>query len=486
MAQRKVRFIEPASRPGRPFNGWIRSWPLLGPILLATQLRKRGYDAAVYNENISGRLEDNPEGMADVADADVVGLSIMTATANRGYELAGLLRDRAPQAVIAIGGPHASFVPEEAARYGDVVVRGEGENIIEAIAAGDIREGIHSPEPPQDLDALPAPDHEVVRGFNRLMRTRGGRATYELPMMTSRGCPHGCVYCSVTQMFGRKVRRQSVGKVLSDLRYGRERGFRRIFFYDDNLTTDRAWFRELLEGIKPMGLRWNGQVRIDMHWEDRGRRKPDEALLESMHDSGADVLYVGYETIDEETARTWKKGYRGSDSLVSRLLEDTAILHSRGAWIHGMFMIGPQHEQQHIDGVVDFAKRARLESMQMSVLTPLPGTRLWEDMKDDLLLTDFPADWDYYDGTHRVYRSGRMGIETLQKAMLEAHRRYYLALRPAAIRIGRLLRENIGLQAKIHSLYVNTTMARRVMKQWRRETAEFLDRLRARQAIPTT
>ena len=129
---RRIRFIEPGSRPGRPFNAWIRRWPLLGPVILGSILHERGHDVAVYNENVSGPLEGNASALADVGTADVVGITIMTATANRGYELARRIRATAAgRPTVVFGGPHATFMPDEAARYGDLVVCGEGENVIE-------------------------------------------------------------------------------------------------------------------------------------------------------------------------------------------------------------------------------------------------------------------------------------------------------------------------------------------------------------------
>ena len=475
---RKIRFIEPGSRPGRPFNAWIRRWPLLGSIILATILEERGYDVAVHNENVSGPLEGNAASYADVCGADVVGITIMTATANRGYELARKLRADGCAATIVFGGSHATFMPEEAAEYGDVVVCGEGETVIEAIAAGDLRRGVVRPEPLADLDALPTLKHGLMRDFDGLVKAAGSRAMYELPVMTSRGCPQACVYCSVTQMFGRKVRRQSPAKVEEDLRRHKRQGFRRVFFYDDNLVADRDWARDLLARLQPMGLRWNAQARVDLHWTDAGRRRLDDELLESMRGSGGDVLYVGYETIDEGTARRWGKGYRGVTSLPARLYEDTRILHHCGFWIHGMFMLGPEHDQATINEIVRFARKAGIESIQLSVLTPLPGTPLFEQMRDQLILTDFPADWDYYDGTHCVYRHGRMGIADLQRALLEAHRRFYRALRPSWRRLSKLVHEDAGLMDKARLLWRHARLAPSVFKQWKAETALFLERVR--------
>ena len=263
---RKVRFIEPQGRSRRLMAAWIRRWPLLGPITLASLLHQRGYDAGVYNENISGALEDNPDALRDVCSANVVGISIMTPTASRGYELAGRIRREAPRATIVFGGPHATFVPHEAARYGNVVVRGEGETVIEAIAAGQVRQGVIRADPPANLDVIPRLEHRLMRNFDQLLRSCRGQEMYPLPVMASRGCPHGCVYCSVTRMFGRHVRRQSVDKVAADLEHYVRQGFRRFFFYDDNFTADRAWAKQLLERMRPWRCRFNAQTRADFPW----------------------------------------------------------------------------------------------------------------------------------------------------------------------------------------------------------------------------
>ncbi|MDY7010575.1 MAG: radical SAM protein [Planctomycetota bacterium] len=482
MKSRKIRFVEPGSQPGRPFNAWIRRWPLLGPITLATILDEQGYDVAVYNENISGPLETNARGLADVLSADVVGITTMTATANRAYELARLTRAEAPNATIVFGGSHATFMPEEAQRYGDLVVCGEAENIIGEIASGAVNSGIIHPDPPADLNTLPTLKHELMIDFDRLIGTAGKRGLYELPVMTSRGCPHGCTYCSVTRMFGRRVRRQSPEKVEADLWRYKRRGFRHVFFYDDNLTADRTWTKDLLRRMEPMHIRWNAQVRADMHWYGSRSRRDDE-LLSAMRRSGGNVLYIGYETIDEATAKQWRKGYSGYNSLSHRLHEDTRTLHKCGFWIHGMFILGPEHGKTNINQIVKFASRAGIESIQLSILTPLPGTPLFEQMRDKLIFTDFPADWNYYDGTHCVYPHNVMGIEGLQRTILRAHLRFYHSIYPGLRRLRNLLMEKKGPVDKIRQLWRHALMARTILKQWKKETVLFLEHVREKGEI---
>jgi radical SAM superfamily enzyme YgiQ (UPF0313 family) len=479
---RKIRFIEPGGRPGRPFNAWISHWPLLGPILLATILHRRGHDVAVCNENLSGPVLDDPEAMEDLCTADVVGIGVMTATANRGYQIADEIRRRSPGTTIVFGGVHATFLPEEALAHGDIVVRGEGESVIESIASGQIRKGIVRAAAVEELDSLPAPDVRLVRDFGRLLAPSGLRELYELPLMSSRGCPYGCRYCSVSRMFGRRVRRQSVQKVLGDVHHYLDQGFRRFFFYDDNFTSDRAWSRRLLEQMAPLRVRFNAQVRADFHWIDGERRNLDRPLLQAMRRGGGDVLYIGYETIDDATERQWHKGYRGSGPLERRLRLDTQILHDNGFWIHGMFILGPQHTQKGADGIVNFARRGGIETIQISILTPLPGTPLMQQVRPHLVFTDYPADWDYYDGTHCVYNHARLGIEGLQRAVLNAHRRFYGWTGCSVRRLRAVLEQRMPSLRKLGHLWTNARTARTTLRQWRREMREFLELVKLRTA----
>ena len=481
---RIIRFIEPSGRPGRPFNAWIRKWPLLGPITLASVLEQRGYDVAVYNENLSGPVLENPRIMDDLCEADVVGISIMTPTANRGYQIADAIRARCPDVTLAFGGVHATFRPEEAQQHGDVVVQGEAESVIEDIAAGRIRHGVVRGEPVEDLDTLPTLNHGLMHDFESLLGEFRRREHYELPVMTSRGCPFGCDYCTVTRMFGRRVRRQSVDKVHTDIQKHMARGFRRMFFYDDNFTTDRAWSRDLLGRLAPMDLRFNAQVRVDFHWKDRQRRRRDDELLRAMRKAGGDVFYIGYETIDDKTARQWHKGYQGDGALTTRLMEDTHILHNNGFWIHGMFVLGPQHTERTADQIVRFAHRSRLETLQISVLTPFPGTPLMEQFRPHLAFTQFPADWDYYDGTHCVYDHGRLGVERLQKVLLDAHRRFYRWSGLGVHRLRKCFEQKISMTDKLALLWKHAQIARNTLKAWKTETAAYLETFRARSLQP--
>ena len=480
--RRKIRFLEPRSRQGRPFNTWVRRQPLLGPITLATQLDERGYDAAVYNENVSGPLEDNEQAYNDVCSADVIGISIMTPTAARGYALADRIRRDAPEKTIVFGGIHATFMSHEALAHGDIVVRGEAESVIEPLAAGAIRSGVVESTPLEDLDSLPAPDYRRMRDFDKLLSQFPSKGLYQLPVMASRGCPYRCSFCSVSRMFGQKVRRRSVDKVYQDIRSYAEQGFRQFFFYDDNFTSNRDWTRDLMYRIRPLDVRIWAQTRVDFPWLDRSQRLLDQPLLDEMRRGGASTLLVGYETIDESTASQWHKGYRGQGALRERLMEDTQILHDSAFWIHGMFVVGPQHTDKTVDQIVEFSRQAKLESIHLSILTPLPGTPLFEKMRPHLIFTDFPHDWDYYDGGHCVYENSRLGVQGLHETILSAHRKFYRGYSWSLRRIRDVLGGRAPLIDRLRWVWSTARVAQRTLKEWEEETRTFLELVRSRQA----
>lgn len=481
MGQPKVRFIEPGRRIQSMYSHYLKRWPLLGPVVLATILDERGYDAKIYNENLSGKVFDASEKTKDLADADFVGISIMTATANRGYEIARKVREINSSAKIVFGGVHATFCPEEALSHGDYVVKGEAEKIIEDLVNGKIEPGIIQGIPVNDLDTLPLPNYDLIDEYTKLWELDGGQPFYRAPLLTSRGCPYNCTYCSVSPMFGRKFRFRSADKVISDVQSLYERGYRGVFFYDDNLTANRERIKKILDGIRELDILWNAQARLDFAWIDpRQRSNCDTQLLDLMKDSGADVLYIGYETIEDQTAGEWNKGYVGKGSLLSRTAQDTSLLHSAGLWIHGMFVAGPQHNEKTFDDIVNFARKSKIETIQISALTPFPGTQLFKAEKDKLLFTNFPDDWDVYDGLHSVYNHCQLGVQRFQRKLIEAHKAFYRGSWMSLSRIAKLFRGPGATTRKLKNFIKWAQLPSNIFSSWDRETSEFLEEVARR------
>lgn len=465
---------------------YVRQWPLMGPVILGTILEEQGHDVLIYSENSTGSVLDDPRMMADLCEADWVGISIMTPTANRGYAIADGIRKQSGRPRIAIGGVHATFRPEEALQHADAVVTGEGEGVIADLVEGRLPPGIIKGLPVQDLNSLPLPNHELIHEYRRLWSETYSKELYRMPLVTSRGCPYNCQYCSVTALFGHKYRHQSAERVIRDLRRLYDRGYRKVFFYDDNFTADRERVHTILDAVRELKVAWSAQARLDFHWLDLKRRdRTDQRLLDVMRRSGGDVMYIGYETIEDETAREWHKGYQGAGPLEQRSAEDTRILHDAGFWIHGMFVVDPCRDAAGIDRITGFAKRNHIESIQISALTPFPGTATFEQSKSRLLFTSFPEDWALYDGFHALCDNTRSNIEKFQKKMLEAHRAFY---RGSAFSLNRLRKFLRGPGSAFHKLRLirdNARLPKRLFAAWETEMHDFLRRVAAMKRQPS-
>lgn len=421
---KKIVFIEPKSPGNHVYTKW--GLPRLGTIQLATILKDAGYETRVFIEDIHGIDFD------EVFDADAVGISTITSTAPRAYEMARQIKGAGIP--VFMGGPHVSFLPQEALGVCDFVLCGEADDtIVPFIRAMEETKGFEqipglawvdngavrkNPEPQycKDLDRYPIPDFGLIGGNKKF---KGDLSI--TPIMTSRGCPFGCNFCSVTRMFGRKYRFRSVDSVMGELKIRHPEW---VFFYDDNFAANPSHTKSLLrqmiaEGITP---KWSAQVRIDV--------ARDKEMLELMERSNCAYLYIGIESINSKTLAALNKGQTPEE------IEDSIrIINSYGINIHGMFIFGSDHDDvATIRETVKFAKRNQLASVQFMILTPLPGTPVFEQMEREGRLIS--RDWGYYDAHHVVFQPKGMSFLQLQRQTLKAMLKFY-SLRQVLSRLNR-------------------------------------------------
>ena len=404
-----IVFIEPRSPDDHIFSRY--GLPRLGILILGSILENAGYYVKAFVEDLA-EID-----LREVLKADLVGISTITSTAPRAYEIARLLKKRGK--VVVMGGPHVTFLPDEALQACDFVLRGEAEESIlpfmHALETGkdlgqvpglSFRVGdkcFHNP-PAQaclDLNRLPFPDFSLLKGKLHEIR----------PVLTSRGCPFDCYFCSVTQVFGRHYRFRSKESVLRELR-GIEPD-QTIFFYDDNFTAAPERTKELLkmmieEKITP---RWTAQVRADA--------AQDDELLELMQKSNCHYVYIGIESVNPDTLREYNKKL-----TLDKIEEAIRKFHEHDIRIHGMFVLGSDHDTvETIRSTAVFAKKNRIDTVQFMILTPMPGTRLYYDYKEqNRLLT---TDWSLYDGHHAVHEPKLMTPFDLQVETMRAMRAFY-------------------------------------------------------------
>ena len=416
---RRIAILEPKGERLHLFSRY--ELPRLGGVLLATILRDRGYEARAHFLNSREILELELD-----READLIAISSITPTAPVAYALADHFRARGK--TVVMGGPHVTFLPEEALAHADYCILGEGEipfpRLVDALNGREPLEGVPglawlrdgqlavnpASDPVADLDSLPFPDFGLLDTGGRKIGGPIGRAM--VPIQTSRGCPFDCTFCSVTCMFGRRYRYRSTANVLAELeRYNPRKHY--LFFYDDNFTSNRRRAKELLEQMieRRLGFSWVTQVRSDV------ARDPE--LLDLMRKAGCQVLFIGFESVDPKALAEMHK----SQSLEEI---DQAIREIRKRRIHilGLFVFGFDADTpESARSTVDFALRKRIDSSQFMILTPLPGTSLFESLKRQNRIVDY--DWETYDGHHVKFLPRRFSLWELQKAQILAHARFF-------------------------------------------------------------
>jgi radical SAM superfamily enzyme YgiQ (UPF0313 family) len=452
----KISFVEPDAAD---FHIWTKfPQPRLGLPLIATMLARRGHDVTSYCDTVAKRSALD---FHDILRSDLVGISITTSTAPAGYRLARALR--LAKVPVVIGGPHATYCPDEALRYGDYVVRGEGEyaalELVDAIAAGASPAGIknlsysvdggtvHEPlrPPVQKLEDLPWPDFSLMKGARRMN---------VYPIATSRGCPRHCDFCAVTPLFGHKVRRRAPEDVIEEVRRVSQRD---VFIVDDNFTENRRHAREILEGFARLkgAPRFTAQAGVDV-----GR---DEELVRLMKRAGCERVAIGFESVNDETLAAYRKSQTRDD--IVRCIE---TLHKYGIWIHGMFVLGGDADGPDAAAkTVAFAKNHNIDSVQFMALTPIPGTSLYNRLEEEGRV--FSHDWALYDGHHVVIEPARMTPLELQLGLIKATREFYS--------MGRVLRE---VQRFHWFAAVTTYYGHRLVRKWQRRKGELLKILERR------
>lgn len=406
--------------------------PRLGLISLGTIAKQMGHEVRIFCEDIVNL------NWSEVRSADLVGVSSLTLTAPRALEIIKQSKRQKPQLPIVVGGPHFTFLPDEAFQAGaDFIIRYEGEEtfteLLQWLTNGKDIEKLksilglsyqfagkffHNPERPliQDLDSLPFPDFKLVVGKEKIV---------DIIMQLSRGCPYGCKFCSVIKMFGRQIRvRKNIASAVDELEKLLAENSRRfflffkkkkpVFFYDDNFLIKPEQTKTLLKEIirRKLKFKFSAQIRIDA-----GR---DEEFLSLARQAGMDYCYIGYESINPATQTEYAKNIS-----LEQMIEWTRIIRSHGIRIHGMFVFGGDNDdRQVILKTVKFAVENHLDSVQFVILVPLPGTEVYNKLKEEGRIID--KRWELYDGHHVVFKPMRISEKDLfYGTLLQAMPNFY-------------------------------------------------------------
>ena len=358
-----------------------------------------GWDVEIIDENVTDELHrPSAEGIA------AVGIGAMTTQARRAYELADAYR--ALGVPVILGGIHPSALPQEALRHGTIVCRGDAESTLPRalrdLGAGqpkavyDWKDGPAAPIATPRKDLLNPADYLV---FN--------------PIQTTRGCPHGCSFCTTPAIFGRSFRQRDIGEIVQEIRQAKEQFNSRVFiFSDDDVAGNHKWAMELFDAMIPLKVKWASQCDILISQNDK--------LLGLMRKSGCLGVILGLESPRSGTLRQAGKRYARAEEYLDRI----ARIQSFGISIWGSFIFGFDTDGwADCMNAVRFAQRAKLCMSCYPILTPYPGTAVYEQYRcQGRLLTE---DWDKYNGSTVVYQPARMTIDELRHAQMAAFHEFY-------------------------------------------------------------
>jgi len=360
-----------------------------------------GFEVTLHHEQVRPvNVEQDAAGGVQLA-----ALTFPTGFALHAYRLADEYRRHGIPVVM--GGPHATFLPDEAAYHADAVVVGEAE-LLWPQGLADFERGrvqrIYRTERVHTLAGLPTPRYDLIE------------PAFAVPhvLQATRGCPYHCKFCA-TATINPGFRTRPIDEVLRDVAAPRFRGWlqnKLVWFWDDNLTANRRYAKSLLREMIPLDKWWLTQASLDL--------TDDDELLQLMHDSGCVGVFLGIETLDAEALKSVSKGH----NQVARYQQAIRKLHERGITVMAGLIVGFDTDTaESVDVLLDQVRELEVDAPFLSVLTPYYGTQLYDELlQQRRILLD--RDWSYYAGYSVSFHPARMTVAELE----QAHGRLWRAL----------------------------------------------------------
>lgn len=379
---------------GGIFKKNLRYAPLTLTTLAALVPAELNAEVSILDEGIEevdpGRLE-----------ADLVGITVITGTAVRAYQLADLLRGRGIPVVL--GGPHVTLIPDDAQPHADAIVAGYAEDtwpqLLRDFAAGQMKPR-YVMDPDISLANRPFPKREMMKKQNYLT-THVFEAT--------RSCIHYCEFCVAPVAWGQKPFFKPVEDVVADIR---QHWSSRIMFVDLNLISDTAYAARLFEAMIPLKTHWFGLTTTLLN--------RDKELLRLAARSGCTGLLMGFESIRSENQRLMKKGFNTPDEY--RLIVEE--LHQHRITLMACFTFGLDNDTPEVFmETARFAVEARIDLPRYAIVTPFPNTALYNRLESEgRILT---KNWELYDAQHVVFQPKQMSVEQLYEGHEQAWKYTY-------------------------------------------------------------
>ncbi|MEN6520604.1 MAG: radical SAM protein [Armatimonadota bacterium] len=392
----KVKMILPALTEARSIYWRSIKYSLFPPLGLATL-------AGYLSEEDDVTIQDEHVETLDLSDEpDLVVIQVYITSAYRAYAIADHYRSIG--AHVALGGIHVTSLPEEAAQYADTIFLGPGEDTWPAFLR-DFRAG--------KAGKVYCSQVRTLAGQPRVRRDLIKRHLYLVPnsIVVSRGCPYTCDFCYKESFYqgGKSFYTQTVDQAIAEI--DRLPG-RHLYFLDDNLFADPHFAEALMDGMKGMGRLWQAAGTVKSVFMPR--------LMEKAAESGLRSLFIGFETLSPASLKEQRKHQNiGQDyNAAIRRLRDLGIM------VNGSFVFGMDGDDDMSPRrTVEWAVEQGIETATFHIMTPYPGTALYQRLVQENRITS--ADWDLYDTRHVVYKPFNISAERLQEEYARAYIDFY-------------------------------------------------------------
>lgn len=401
----------------------------IGLAYLAAILEENGHELIVID---CPALEiDHEKLKAQIAsiEPDLVGITSMTPTIQSALLSAQVTKQACPKSIVVLGGPHVTFMDKEVLNEEDsvdIVVRGEGEQTLLELA-----ENFFNPKYPDKITGITfrkngqiirTPNRKFIENLDQLPRPAYKYFPLEkyrlfgrkiLPIITSRGCPSQCSFCTTSRIFGKGFRARSPKNVVDELEWLRDVHKADAFsFYDDTFTLDLKRALKICEEIKNrgIGLPWDCQTRVS---------QVSKEILTKMREANCQQVFFGVESGCQKILDAVKKG-----TSVEQNERAIKLAKDAGLFVAVSVMVGyPGETRDMLEQTINLITKTEPDDAYICIATPYPGTDL-RNLVEDL---GYPIsnDWKHYDTITPVFENPNLGDEDIKKIRSSFYDKFY-------------------------------------------------------------
>ena len=393
----KILLVSPSSGKWRGiakkkvFNGKIFRFSMLSLLTIAALTPKK-HNVTIIDE----QLEDLPLNN----NYDIVGITAMTAVAPRAYEIAKIYKHLGIPVVM--GGYHASLNSYEAMEYVDSVVVGVAyeawENLLDDFQNGKLKRIYYGKV-----------NNNIPIHLPREKISKKSYLTINATFATL-GCNNTCRFCSINKFYKMNRYNRKISEVIQEIKTLNDDFF---IFVDDNLIQDREYALMLFKSLIPLKKKWVTQVSIDV--------SKDDELLMLMSEAGCLGFFIGLETFNKKALNSQEKNINSPNEYKEAIKK----IHSYGIFVESGIIFGFDSDDKYVfTDTLKMLKKIKIDLIQLSILTPLPGTELYENMKDRII----DKNWANYDYRHVVFEPKQISKEELQNGADWVIRKFYSPL----------------------------------------------------------